>query len=65
MCKKYFIAVLIFIRYDWPTLFFKRFKLNISSISDQKAVAEHWDLTNTEIFQSKDVASVRTTDVSI
>jgi hypothetical protein len=34
-----------------------RFKLQISSISHQQAVAEHWDLPNTEIFQSKDVAS--------
>jgi hypothetical protein len=33
------------------------FKLNISSISDQQAVAEHWDLPNTEIFQAKDVTS--------
>jgi hypothetical protein len=23
----------------------------------QQAIAEHWDLPNTEIFQSKDVAS--------
>jgi hypothetical protein len=29
----------------------------VSSISNQQAVAEHWDLPNTEIFQSKDVAS--------
>jgi hypothetical protein len=40
-----------------PTLFFQRFKLNISLISHQQAVAEHWDLSNTDIFQSKDVAS--------
>jgi hypothetical protein len=36
---------------------FQNFKLKISSISHQQAVAEHWDLPNTEIFQSKDVAS--------
>jgi hypothetical protein len=36
---------------------YQRFKLNISSISHQQAVAEHWDLPSTEIFQSKDVAS--------
>jgi hypothetical protein len=30
----------------------------MSSISHQQAVAEHWDLPNTEIFLSKDVASV-------
>jgi hypothetical protein len=41
-----------------PTHFFQQFKLNISSISHQQAVAEHWDLPNTEIFQSKTVASV-------
>jgi hypothetical protein len=41
----------------WPTLFLQRFKLNISSISHQQVVAEHWDLPNTEIFYSKDVAS--------
>jgi hypothetical protein len=40
------------------TVFFQRFKLNMSSISHQQAVAEHWDSPNTEIFQSKDVASV-------
>jgi hypothetical protein len=28
----------------------------MSSISHQQAVAEHWDLPNTEISQSKDVA---------
>jgi hypothetical protein len=39
------------------TVFFQRFKLDISSISPQQSVAEHWDLPNTEIFQSKDVAS--------
>jgi hypothetical protein len=37
---------------------FQRFKLNISSVTHQQAVAEHWDLPNTEIYQSKDVASV-------
>jgi hypothetical protein len=31
--------------------------LNISSIYHQQAVAEHWDLPNTESFQSIDVAS--------
>jgi hypothetical protein len=36
---------------------FQSFKHKISSISHQQAVAEHWDLPNTEIFQSKDVAS--------
>jgi hypothetical protein len=41
----------------WPTLFFQRFKLNISSISHQQAIAEHGALPNIEIFQSKDVAS--------
>jgi hypothetical protein len=30
----------------------------LSSISHQQAVAKHWDLPNTEIFQSKDVTSV-------
>jgi hypothetical protein len=35
------------------------FKLNVSLISHQQAVAEHRDLPNTEIFQSKDVASAR------
>jgi hypothetical protein len=45
------------IPYIWPTLFFQRFKLNISSISHQQAIAERWDLPNTEIFQSKDIAS--------
>jgi hypothetical protein len=39
------------------TVFSNVFKLNVSSISQQQAVAEHWDLSNTEIFQSKDVAS--------
>jgi hypothetical protein len=29
----------------------------MSSISHEQAVAEHWDLPNTEIFQSKEVAS--------
>jgi hypothetical protein len=29
----------------------------MSLISQQQAVAEYWDLPNTEIFQSKDVAS--------
>jgi hypothetical protein len=29
----------------------------MSWISHQQAVAQHWDLPNTEIFQSKDVAS--------
>jgi hypothetical protein len=29
-----------------------------TSISHQQAVAEHWDLPNTEIFQSVDVTSV-------
>jgi hypothetical protein len=43
--------------YILPTLFFQRFKLNIYSISHQQAVAEHWDLPKTKIFQSKDVAS--------
>jgi hypothetical protein len=33
---------------------FQRFKLNISWISYQQAVAEHWDLPN---IQSKDVTS--------
>jgi hypothetical protein len=56
--KKYFIAVLIFLRLDRPTLFFQRVKLNLSAISHQQAVAEHWDLPNSEFFQSKDVASV-------
>jgi hypothetical protein len=37
-------------------MFFQRFKLNISWISHLQAVAEHWDLPNTEIFPSKDVA---------
>jgi hypothetical protein len=42
----------------WPTLFFPTFQTQyISSNSHQQAVAEHWDLPNTEIFQSKDVAS--------
>jgi hypothetical protein len=36
---------------------FQRFKLNISLMSPQQAGAEHWDLPNTKIFQSKDVAS--------
>jgi hypothetical protein len=36
---------------------FQRFKLNISLIFHQQALAEHRDLPNTEIFQSKDVAS--------
>jgi hypothetical protein len=31
----------------------------VSWISYQQAVAEHWDLPNTEIFLSKDVASVQ------
>jgi hypothetical protein len=30
---------------------------SVSSISHQQAIAEHWDLPNTEIFQSKGVAS--------
>jgi hypothetical protein len=29
----------------------------VSLISHQQPVAEHWDLPNNEIFQSKDVAS--------
>jgi hypothetical protein len=33
----------------------QRFKLNISSISHQQAVAELRDLPNTEIFKSKDI----------
>jgi hypothetical protein len=40
-------------------MFFQRFKLNISSISHQQAEANHWDLASTEIFQSKDVTSVK------
>jgi hypothetical protein len=39
------------------TLIFRHFKLNISSISHQQAVAEYWDFSNTDIFQYKDVAS--------
>jgi hypothetical protein len=31
-------------------------------ISHQQAVAEHWDLPNTEILQSKDVASAHYTN---
>jgi hypothetical protein len=38
-------------------MFFQRFKLNISLISHQQAVAEHRDLLNTEIFLFKNVAS--------
>jgi hypothetical protein len=38
-------------------MFFQRFKHMVSLISHQQAEAEHWDLPNTEIFQSKDVAS--------
>jgi hypothetical protein len=38
-------------------LFYQRFRLNISSISHQQAVAELLDLPNTKIFQSEDVAS--------
>jgi hypothetical protein len=38
-------------------LFSRHFNLNLSSISHQQVVAEHWGLPNTEIFQSKDVAS--------
>jgi hypothetical protein len=38
---------------------FPMLKINISSISHQQAVAEHWDLPNTDIFQSKDVAFVQ------
>jgi hypothetical protein len=30
----------------WPILFFQRLNLNISSISHQQAVAEHWDFPN-------------------
>jgi hypothetical protein len=30
---------------------------SISAISHQQAVAEHWNLPNTGIFQSKDVVS--------
>jgi hypothetical protein len=30
---------------------------NILNISHHQAVAEHWDLPNTEIFKSKDIAS--------
>jgi hypothetical protein len=37
---------------------FQGFKLNISSISHEQAVAEHWELPNAKIFQPKDVASV-------
>jgi hypothetical protein len=58
MCKtlkKKFLAVLIFS--DMTNTVFQRLKLNISSISHQQANAEHWVFTNTEIFQSKDVAS--------
>jgi hypothetical protein len=39
------------------TLFFQCFKLKLSLISHQQAIAEHWDLPNTEIFLSEDVAS--------
>jgi hypothetical protein len=41
---------------------FQCFKLNITSISHQQAVAEHWDLSNTEIFQFKDVSEVHLCD---
>jgi hypothetical protein len=41
---------------------FQRLKLNISSISHRQAIAEHSDLPNTEIFHSKDVASVHHCD---
>jgi hypothetical protein len=34
------------------------FQTQYSLIFHQQAVAEHWDFPNTEIFQSKDVASV-------
>jgi hypothetical protein len=56
VCKQ-IVYCCIYIPLIWPTLFLQRFKLNISSISHQQAVAVHWDLTNTDIFQSKDVAS--------
>jgi hypothetical protein len=42
-------------------MFFLRFKLDISSVSPQEAEAEHWDLPNTKIFQSKDIACVQYT----
>jgi hypothetical protein len=51
VCKKYFIAVLIFLRYDMTNTVFP------NSVSYQPAVAEHWNLPTTEIFQFKDVAS--------
>jgi hypothetical protein len=35
---------------------FPTFQTQLSSISHQEASAKHWDLANTEIFQSKDVA---------
>jgi hypothetical protein len=42
---------------DMTNTVFQRFKFNLASISHQQAVVEHGDLPNTEIFQSKDVAS--------
>jgi hypothetical protein len=39
-------------------MFFKHFKLNISSISHKQAIADHWDLPNTEIFQPKDAVAL-------
>jgi hypothetical protein len=38
-------------------LFFQHLKFNISLVYHQQAVAEHWELADTEIFQPKDVAS--------
>jgi hypothetical protein len=44
---------------DFPTIQ-NSIPTGISSISHQQAMAEHWDLPNTEVFQSIDVASVPT-----
>jgi hypothetical protein len=47
---------------------FHRFKLDVSSISHEQTVGQHWDLPNAEIFQSKDVATgqiVKTATVTV
>jgi hypothetical protein len=38
--------------------FYKCFTQNLAKFLLSKNLAEHWDLPNTEIFYSKDVASV-------
>jgi hypothetical protein len=53
MCKAFVKNSLLVSLYSldmtMANTFFQLLKLNVSSISHQQAVAEHWDLPNTEI----------------